>query len=249
MKTLYKMAGGYQPPFYGDALSASLGIVNANRNIETSGGALIGGNAGIDYTGDYGLYAVPQNTYELSDSIDWERGHHSFKFGATGIMRNMEYFRPISGKGYFNFGNGDFTGFPTAEMLMGFTDSYSIGAQNGFFSNISYEDGFFAQDEWRVTQRLTLQIGLRYDIMTWPYETQNRQASFDVDTNSPTYGQVLEAGVNGVSRTIINNNYGDFAPRLGFAYDLLGNGKEVIRGGYGIFYFPDYGGISNQLGQ
>lgn len=240
---------GYQPPFYGDDLSASLGIVNANRNIETSGGALIGGNAGIDYTGDYGLYAVPQNTYEVSDSVDWVHGRHSFKFGATGILRNMEYFRPISGKGYFNFGNGDFTGFPTAEMLIGFTDSYSIGAQNGFFSNISWEDGFFGQDVWRVNPKLTLNLGLRYDILTWPYETQNRQASFDVDTSSPTYGQVLLAGQNGVSRTIVNNNYGNFAPRVGFAYDVLGTGKQVVRGGYGIFYFPDYGGIDNQLGQ
>ncbi len=240
---------GYQPPFYGVPLSANLGIVNANRNQETSGGALIGGNNGIDYTGDYGLYAVPQNTYEVSDTLNWEHGHHSIKFGATGIMRNMEYFRPISGKGYFNFGNGDFTGFPTAEMLIGFTDSYSIGSQNGFFSNISYEDGFFAQDDWRVSQRLTLNLGLRYDILTWPYETQNRQASFDVDPSSNTYGQVLLAGQNGVSRTIVNNNYTDFAPRIGFAYDVNGNGTRVIRGGYGIFYFPDYGGISNQLGQ
>jgi len=240
---------GYQPPFYGDALSAGLGIVNANRNQETSGGALIGGNSGVDYTGDYGLYAVPQNTYEISDSINWEKGHHSLKFGATGIMRNAEYFRPIAGKGYFNFGNGDFTGFPSAEMLAGFTDSYSIGSQSGFFSNISYEDGFFAQDQWRASQRLTVQLGVRYDVLTRPYETQNRQASFDINQSSSTYGQVLEAGVNGVSRTIIKNDFGDFAPRVGFAYDVFGTGKMVVRGGYGIFYFPDYGGISNQLGQ
>jgi hypothetical protein len=240
---------GYQPPFYGVALSASLGIVNANRNQETSGGALIGGNAGIDYTGDYGLYAVPQNTFEISDSVDWNRGHHSLKFGATGILRNLEYFRPISGKGYFNFGNGDFTGFPTPEMLIGFTDSYGIGAQSGYFSNISYEDGFFGQDEWRLNQRLTLQLGLRYDIITRPYEVQNRQASFDIYTTSSTYGQVLEAAQNGVTRAIINNSFTDFAPRVGFAYDLHGSGKEVLRGGYGIFYFPDYGGIDNQLGQ
>lgn len=240
---------GYQPPFYGDNLAAQLGIVNANRNAQTTGGALIGGNSGIDYTGDYGLYAVPQNTYELSDAVTWQRGNHSLKFGATGIMRNMEYFRPIAGKGYFNFGNGDFTGFPTAEMLIGFTDSYTIGAQNGFFSNIAWEDGFFAQDDWRVGKQLTVQLGLRYDLITRPYETQNRQASFDINTQSPTYGQVLLAGKNGVSRSIINTDYGDFAPRVGFAYDVHGNGTQVLRGGYGIFYFPDYGGISNQLGQ
>ena len=240
---------GYQPPFYGDALSAGLGIVNANRNQETSGGALIGGNAGIDYTGDYGLYAVPQNTIELNDAVDYTRGHHSFRFGATGILRNTEYFRPISGKGYFNFGNGDFTGFPTAEMLIGFTDNYSIGAQSGYFSNIAYEDGFFGQDSWRVNKQLSLQLGVRYDILTRPYETQNRQASFDLNTSDSTYGQVLLAGQNGVSRSIINNDFGDVAPRLGFAYDLKGDGREVLRGGYGIFYFPDYGGISNQLGQ
>ena len=240
---------GYQPPFYGDALSASLGIVNANRSMETSGGALIGGNNGIDYTGDYGLYAVPQNTIELNDSVDYTHGNHSFRFGATGILRNTEYFRPISGKGYFNFGNGDFTGFTTAEMLIGFTDSYSIGAQNGYFSNIAYEDGFFAQDEWRASKKLALQLGLRYDILTRPYEVQNRQASFDIDRNDTTYGQVLLAGQNGVSRSIINNDFTNLAPRLGFAYDLKGDGREVIRGGYGIFYFPDYGGIDNQLGQ
>lgn len=240
---------GYQPPFYGDYLSQSLGIVNANRNQETTGGALIGGNAGIDYTGDYGLYAVPQNTIEISDGVDIIRGHHSFRVGATGILRNMEYFRPISGKGYFNFGNGDFTGFPTAEMMAGFTDSYSIGTQNGYFSNISYEDGFFGQDSWRVSKQLTLQLGVRYDIITRPYEEHNQQASFDVNKGDATYGQVLEAGVNGVSRSIINNDFTDFAPRVGFAYDVFGTGRTVVRGGYGIFYFPDYGGISNQLGQ
>jgi Carboxypeptidase regulatory-like domain len=240
---------GYEPPFYGVPISADLGIVNANRNIETSGGALIGGNNGIDYTGDYGLYAVPQNTFELSDNVDWEHGHHSFRYGATGILRNLEYFRPIAGKGYFNFGNGDFTGFPTSEMLIGFTDTYTIGAQSGYYSNISYEDGFFAQDEWRLSTRLTLQLGLRYDIITWPYEVQNRQASFDIGQGSPTYGQVLLAAKNGVSRSIINDNFTNFAPRVGFAYDLFGNSTSVLRGGYGIFYFPDYGGIDNQLGQ
>lgn len=238
---------GYQPPFYGVPASANLGIVNANRNPETSGGALIGGyGTEIEYTGDYGLYSVPQNTYELTDTVNWQRGANAFKFGGTVIRRQVSYFRPIAGKGYFFIGpgTGDFTGYEPSELMAGYVDNYSIGAQNGFFGNISQEDGIFAQDDWRIKPRLTLNLGVRYDLLTWPYEMHNNQASFDISN-----GTVLLAGKNGVSRSIVNQNYHNFAPRLGFAYDIHGNGKSVLRGGYGIYYFPDYGGISNQLGQ
>jgi hypothetical protein len=238
---------GYQPPFYGDPVSAKLGIVNANRNLETSGGALIGGyNTELSYTGDYGLYAVPQNTYEITDTVDWQRGPHSIKLGGTLIRRQVEYFRPIAGKGYFDIsGNGqDFTGYEVSDVLASFMDNYQIGAQNGYFGNISQEDGIYAQDDWRVNQRLTVNIGLRWDLLTWPYEEHNRQASFDINT-----GAVLLAGQNGVSRSIVNQDYHNFGPRLGFAYDLHGDGKSVVHGGYGVYYYPTYGGISNQLGQ
>lgn len=238
---------GYQPPMYGDPVSKNLGIVNANRSLETSGGALIGGYAyEIEYTGDYGLYAVPQNNIEGTDTFNWEHGKHSFKFGGTLIHRQMEYFRPIAGKGFFNLsGNGqDYTGYEVSDLLSSFVDNYSIGAQNGFFANISQEDGLFAQDDWRLNRNLTLNLGVRWDLITWPYEAHNRQASFDVST-----GQVLLAGKNGVSRSIVNQDYKYWSPRLGFAYDVRGDGKTVLRGGYGMYYYPTYGGISNQLGQ
>jgi Carboxypeptidase regulatory-like domain len=233
------------PVFSNLPISANLGIVNANRNSSLGGGALIGGNGGqLEYTGDYGTYKVPENTYQINDAVSYVRGRHTFKFGANGIRREVAFFRPISGKGYFQLGNGDFTGYDVSEVLAGFADNYSIGAQDGLFGTRNYEVGAFAQDDWRVTQRLILNLGVRYDLITFPTEEHNRQAALN-----PSTGQLDIAGVNGVPRSVIDNNYDNFAPRFGFSYDLSGKGKTILRGGYGIFYFLDRGGIDNQLGQ
>ncbi len=238
---------GFAPSNNGQNVGAQLGIVGENGISGTAGGPLIGGNGNeIQYTGDYGLFAVPQNTYEITDTLNLNLGKHSLNVGGTVLRREVNFFRPIAGKGQFYFaGNGaDFTGYETSEMLVAPADNYRIGAQTGYFGNISQEDAVFAQDDWRISRRLTLNLGVRWDLLTWPYEKHNQQASFDLAS-----GHVLEAGVNGVSRSIINQDYTNFAPRVGFAYDLSGDGKSAIHGGYGIFYFPDYGGIDNQLGQ
>jgi hypothetical protein len=238
---------GYTPPMYGDYVSKNLGIVNANINQETSGGALIGGWKGdLEYTGDYGLYAVPQNTYEVTDSVSMTHGKHTFKYGGTFLRRQVEFFNPQEGKGYFWIDEGtvDFTGYEVSELLAGGMDQYEIGSQAGYFANIGQEDGIFGQDDWRVNHRLTVNLGLRWDLLTHPYEAHNQQAAFNV-----TNGTVMEAGKNGISDSIINQDYHSIGPRVGFAYDLFGNGKNVLRGGYGVFYFLDYGGINNQLGE
>ena len=119
-----------------------------------------------------------------------------------------------------------------------------LGSQSGYFENVGQEDGIFAQDTGAYNRRLTLTYGVRWDLLTHPYEAHNQQSAFNIAT-----GQVMEAGLNGVSRSIIAQDYHAFGPRGGFAYDLRGDGKTVVRGGYGIFYFLDYGGINNQLGE
>ena len=238
---------GYTPPMYGAYVSKDLGIVNANINMATTGGALIGGWKGnLEYTGDYGIYAVPQNTYEVNDAVSWNKGHHSFKFGGEFIRRQVEFFNAEEGKGYFQIDQGtvDFTGYEVSELLAGGMDQYYIGSEQGYFSNIGQEDGLFGEDVWRVNRNLTLNYGLRWDFLSHPFESHNQQSAFNVDT-----GTVMIAGKNGVSDSIIAQDYHDFAPRLGFTYDLTGDGKTVVRGGFGIFYFLDFGGGSNQLAE
>ncbi len=235
---------GYINPFAGDPLSQNLGIPNANRNALLSGGALIGGgNSEISYTGDGGPYEVPQKTYQFVDSVSYSRGKHSLKFGANVIRREVDFFQAVyNAKGFFNLNASDYTGYEVSDLAAAFVDNYSISDPTGYYHTISFETGYFAQDDWKIGRRLVLNLGLRYDLYTHPYEQNNLQSNFDISTVS-----LQVAGKNGNSRSLINTNYNNFAPRIGFAYDAYGTGKTIIRGGYGIYYFLDRGGVGNQL--
>jgi outer membrane receptor protein involved in Fe transport len=247
---------GYTPPFFDRTISADLGIPNANRDPSLGGGALIGGyNNNLEYTGDFGPYIVPQDTYQVVDSVSFSRGDHTFKVGGTILRRDVALFRPNRGKGYFFLiGNGDSTqcggtpndgrstGNEQADLLIGFVCNYQIGPPFGTVGTRNWENGAFAQDDWKVSKNLTLNLGLRYEYFTNPTEMYARQANFDL-----TNGHLVLASDNGDSLTKTDTN--NFGPRIGFAYDIGGKGKSTIRGGYGLFYFLDRGGIDNQLAQ
>lgn len=246
---------GYLNPFNNVDLCTQIGIVNCNTSL-LGGIALIGGyNSQLQYTGDGGPYLIPQTGLDYSDSLTWVKGRHTVKVGGTVIRRELNLYRGNNAKGFFGIsGNGSGasnggsghvnTDYEVSDVLAGFVDGYSHGTSFGTVGTRSWEDGFFAQDDFRVTQRLTLNLGLRYDILTWPVEVDNRQSNFDLVT-----GALVVAGSDGASRQLIPNDYHNFGPRLGFAYQLTSDGKTVLRGGYGLFYFIDRGGIANQLAQ
>jgi outer membrane receptor protein involved in Fe transport len=248
---------GYNPPNINQRLAADIGIPGANPTALLGGQALIGGNNGeLEYQGDGGPYNVPQRLYQFTDSLSYVHGRHTFKYGASVGKRELNFVQGNDAKGYFVIGGtgfpgtGRFTGYEMSELLAGFVD-YEIGQFQGLYDTRSWETGYFAQDDWRVTNRLTLNLGLRYDYYTWPYEIHNRQSNWDpTNTADPTDGMLItpgSSGAAGLGRSLIKNDNNNWAPRIGFAYDLRGNGRTVFRGGYGIFYFLDRGGVGNQL--
>ena len=95
-----------------------------------------------------------------------------------------------------------------------------------------YSTAFFVQDDWRVTEKLTLNLGLRYDFMTPSYEKDNRQANFD-----PATGTLVYASDGSLEdRALVKPDRNNVAPRIGVVFAL--DDKTVLRGGYGMFYNP-----------
>jgi hypothetical protein len=130
------------------------------------------------------------------------------------------------------------TGLSYADGLLGYV-------QQGQLSNVYFVDqrlfmaSFFAQDDFKLNRRLTLNLGLRYDFSAPPVEGKNHLANFVPTSNGGALMQAKDGSLS--DRTLVNPNYHDFAPRIGFAYQV--DTKTVIRAGYGIFYqlFERYG--------
>jgi hypothetical protein len=244
----------FLPVAFGTDQNKALGIPGPGGVTTANGISLIGGGDGryIEYLGDFGQYRIKQKTMQLSDAVSWLNGNHAVKFGGTLMRRDMSQERTMFGKGFYFF--RDTLGFPD-----GFTQGYSgyevsdmllnNAATNFTATGVpgfrpretrNWENAVFAQDDWHVNPKLTLNLGVRYDYITPYYEKDNRMANYD-----PLTKTLVIPDQNGVPRATIKTDKNNFGPRLGFAYII--NEQTALRGGFGIFYALDRGGIDNEL--
>lgn len=245
-------SSGVQDP-YGQNTLAEYGIKGIPDNPMFGGGlpgiAISGG--GIPSPGAPARLGSPTflpkwqftNQFQWADTVNFTTGNHQLKFGTDfrGPLRNIYLDMPAL-RGEMEF-NGQFTGNGKPADGNGYADfllGYVRGAQESVFGQVDQRLWMwsqFIQDDWKISPKVTLNLGLRYDFATWPYEASNRMANVDLKT-----GQLIYAKEGGLEdRTLIKSDKNNFAPRIGIAWSL--NEKTVIRTGYGRFYqlFERYG--------
>lgn len=246
------------------------------------------GGSGVGFNYDPGNWPWVNTwrSYQWKDDLSWAHGTHNLKFGAAWLHthKNQEIFADVAGNYNFsgtanwnsalNGGSGGLsyfgTGFGLGDFLLGNAANFTqVELQDEVSISFNTID-LYAMDDWRVTKRFTLNLGLRWEGLPHAYDTNGRASNFypnlydpasapqflpgqgdAMNTSGPGFETVSGvklsnvafymngiglAGRDGIPKGLVQNHWTTFAPRLGFAYDLTGDQKTILRGGAGIFY-------------
>jgi Carboxypeptidase regulatory-like domain len=207
-----------------------------------------------------------QNDFQIFDNVTWIKGKHTIKSGGSITLRSREILNADTIVGNFSFNNNmtsncagqpagctlnGNTGFDVASFMLGLVNQKS----RNLFDATTYtekrpEYALYVQDDYRMTSRLTLNLGLRWDVYPPWIEVDDRQSNFDETTGKFVVASddAVIAGVP-VGRYLQTYSKRDLGPRFGLAYDLDGSGKTLIRGGFGIFWNFTPGGTSSSKAQ
>lgn len=263
----------HQAAFANTDLAASLGLGGVPAGA-LGGGLPLVTLTGITGFGQPGFYPnhKAEDVYEILDNVTRIIGNHSLKFGLLLQSVRFPFFSPPNARGTYTFG-GFFTSSPgtsntgwgPADFMLDQMTTATVPAYQ-YLDFSHWTRGAYAQDDWRVTNHFTLNLGLRYDYYQPPKEVSGRFANFEMQPVSPGHGTatltyansqrnaVLAPGFTSLlaannvpiqytsNQSLVTSQYTDFSPRLGFAYAI--NDRTNIHGGYGIFF----GGIENSGG-
>src|SRR5262249_31197927 len=222
---------GTQDPFGVDG-NAQIGFKGVPANP-----TVVGGIVGIDISGHIRLASpnfMPKfqhtNQFQYLDTLTWLKGNHQWKFGADIMlpMRN-EYFDVAPTRGNLTF-NGAFTGNAFGDFLLGYAQRAQL--TNVFIVNQELSStSFYAQDDWKASDKMTVNFGVRYDYMPPAVERDNHLANF----NPAGTGALIYAKDGSTAdRALVNPDRNNFSPRVGTVYKL--SDQAIFRAGYGIFY-------------
>ena len=223
---------------------------------------------GIGYIGPYSVAedtgSAPWHNaaedYEPRVDVSYTMGKHAMKYGFSynRYTKNQQLFGDQ--QGIFNF--GQLSGDSFMDMTMGLSTGYNQFQATPIRHYVNQTPSAYVMDNWHVTPRLSLQLGLRYDALPHAWERNNAVANFNpanyLSSQAPVWNGTLIspttqgllsynsasffvngmglAGQNGFPRGLVKNDYNTLQPRVGFSEDLFGNGKTVLRGGFGTFF-------------
>jgi hypothetical protein len=190
------------------------------------------------------------NEFEFADFVTWVKGRHTFKFGGDVRWTRFDIHQLIDPGGTFNFRHDQTAadrdpdgGWPIASLITGATE-FSFATFRSIDPGWRYfYPSMFVNDDFKVTQRLTLNIGIRYDIPYPRTEKDDRFRGFDPNAINPVVnrpgaivGAAGQGGLPAEHKGLIKTDYSNVAPRFGFAYSL--DTRTVVRGGFGLYYAP-----------
>jgi hypothetical protein len=225
---------GTQDPF-GESGMAQIGFKGVPDDPVVAGGIV-----GIDIDGHIRMGSpnfMPKfqhtDQFQYIDTLTWLKGKHQFKFG-TDIMMPMrnEFFDVAPTRGNLRF-QATFTGNAFADFMLGYPNRAEL--TNIFVVKQQlWSTSFYVQDDWKPNDKLTLNLGIRYDFMPPATEADNRMANFDPTANNGAGGLIFATDGSLADRALVDPDKNNFAPRIGAIYRF--NDQTLVRGGFGVFY-------------